>query len=253
MPDDEAWEFSPEFEARLQREERKAAQEAAERESRRLRRRQTECCIPDCSTMSERRGEFPICGPHLVKIWARVDESRRMDADLLAAQEVAAARYAESIASRRDSAPVRGRIYALDTRDGLIKIGWTKDLWLRMRQYPPTFRLIASCAGTRADETAIHRALRPSKVSGREWYDVTPEVVRQVNQIIALENVALARQHQARMDEWDPSWSDAFRPAPLKLRPRFTDLDSWEGEPIGVFAADKRPGPKSRSAVRRVS
>ena len=256
-----SFDFSPEFEARLARGEKQAAEREGRAERRRQRLRKTVCCIPDCDTQVRRAQEFPLCVNHMVKIWELVEAKGRWSAawgsltdNGLTPEEGDAQRYAAQVKQR--SAATRqaaGHLYVLDTRDGLVKIGWSKDGWKRMSQYPPTFRLIVMTAGTRADERDIHRSLRNSKVTGREWYEVTPEVVRQINHLISMENTRRAQSHSRRLAEYNPSWSKAFHPGELKLLPKFTTLDEWEGGPLGTFADARKPAPKSRAMGRRVA
>lgn len=95
---------------------------------------------------------------------------------------------------RMTDAPV-GTLYALDTLNGLVKLGFTsRPLWQRVAQYPPMFTVIASTPGTKADERDLHRALKPARAMGREWYYVSPEVVRTINAWITIANDAAAQR-----------------------------------------------------------
>jgi len=249
MPDDF---FSPEFERRLQLEEHETAQREARRAERRQRVRRRPCCIPDCQATVLRSAPFPLCTSHMVKVWELVEG--RSDLPTSAPTEVAdAQRHAAAVKERKTTREAnRGWLYVLDTRNGLVKIGWTKDIDRRLSQYPPTFGLVIAIPGTRTEERDIHRSLANSKVSGREWYEVTSEVVRQINVMVAQENVLRARRHSRAMESYNPQWSVAFAPPALEMLPRFTSLEEWETKSIGVFTSERRPAPKSRPAARKV-
>ena len=73
-------------------------------------------------------------------------------------------------------------LYAVRVGD-TIKFGYTEAAYERLRKFPD-FRsnVLALRPGTRADETALHRSLRPHIAHGREHYHPTPEVVEIVNE-----------------------------------------------------------------------
>ena len=73
-------------------------------------------------------------------------------------------------------------IYAVRTRDGLIKIGCSTDLVTRLDHIKGGVEeILALKPGTFADELAIHRSLRGHATEGREYYFPTPSVLRAVN------------------------------------------------------------------------
>lgn len=75
-------------------------------------------------------------------------------------------------------------VYAVQTKDGLIKIGWTTDLGHRCNQIGYGQRsIIGFIRGDRADELAIHSRLEGLAVRGREWYPWHPQVVDVVNEM----------------------------------------------------------------------
>lgn len=53
----------------------------------------------------------------------------------------------------------------------MIKVGWTRDLFQRVKSYGASAELLVSYPGTRSDETNLHRQLRPALAKGREWYE----------------------------------------------------------------------------------
>lgn len=88
-------------------------------------------------------------------------------------------------------------IYAVRTKDGLVKIGVTTDLIERMKHIKGgTAELLALKPGTMADEQAIHRSLKGHASEGREYYLPTPSVLRVVNTMraaLGMEPVAFKR------------------------------------------------------------
>jgi hypothetical protein len=72
-------------------------------------------------------------------------------------------------------------VYAIRTKDGLIKIGWTSDLYNRVRGFGGTGSILAWMPGTLDDEQALHRGLATHVARGREYYNPTAEVLSEVN------------------------------------------------------------------------
>lgn len=61
---------------------------------------------------------------------------------------------------------------------GNIKLGWTADLRKRMRDYPPDSLLLATCPGSRRDEQRLHKRYAHLLSHGREWYPLSPDLLR---------------------------------------------------------------------------
>ena len=77
-----------------------------------------------------------------------------------------------------------GHLYAV--RQGeLIKIGWSREVSARVRGYGAGVEVLAVWPGTRADETALHRQLRPALAKGREWYADGPILADFIASIVA--------------------------------------------------------------------
>ena len=75
-------------------------------------------------------------------------------------------------------------VYAVRTKDGLVKIGCTADLARRARQVGSGMKsILAWQPGTFADEAAAHSRLKPSLARGRETYNPSAEVVAFVNEL----------------------------------------------------------------------
>lgn len=75
-------------------------------------------------------------------------------------------------------------IYAVRTRDGLIKIGVTTNFMVRSQGIiGGVDEVLAFKAGTRDDEQAIHRSLAGHTSHGREYYYPTRAVLKVVNEM----------------------------------------------------------------------
>lgn len=86
-------------------------------------------------------------------------------------ERVASRADAEEVERKRSrSAQGHGHIYFIRLND-LIKVGWTGDLWNRVKAYGASAQLLVAYPGTRDDETYLHRQLRPALAKGREWYE----------------------------------------------------------------------------------
>lgn len=84
-------------------------------------------------------------------------------------------------------------VYAIRTRDNLVKIGFTSNLAHRYAQIGSMANILGWKSGTLNDESAIHRHLAPHAVRGREYYAPHPDVLAVVNEMreaLGLEDVA---------------------------------------------------------------
>lgn len=79
--------------------------------------------------------------------------------------------------------PTDGTIYYVDS-GSLIKIGWTADLAKRMRQYPPTARLLATHSGTRADEAHLKKRFAVHCTSGKEWFAHVGPLLEHIDSVV---------------------------------------------------------------------
>lgn len=137
-----------------------------------------ECAWPGCSFRETDRypgNPVPLCVEHAIRVWQLVGDDMAYS---YADQE---ARAAEATSGR---SPDHGHIYYL-LIDGHVKIGHSKHVERRVRQYPPTAHLICVHSGSRADELNIHHMLTTSRESGREWYRRTPEVLELLDRVVS--------------------------------------------------------------------
>ncbi len=74
-------------------------------------------------------------------------------------------------------------IYAARLPDGVIKIGCTSNLGVRMWQLGAGTTLLGFRPGLRPEELQLHRTLRAHVHHGREYYHPTPEVMAVVNEM----------------------------------------------------------------------
>ncbi len=74
-------------------------------------------------------------------------------------------------------------VYVARLSDGTIKIGWTSNVAKRLGRLGPSPELLALKPGTLDDEAEIHDRLRGLAVRGREYYDLSGDVVAVVNEL----------------------------------------------------------------------
>lgn len=208
-------------EVRREREERDARalrQQAAERRERRNAAiRWNTCLVPECddppsSGLPEDIDvRLPLCPYHETMAWRTVQWYHDRPTLIKASEQLAAeAAEREEAERQRRLANRDGHIYYLRT-NGLIKVGWSRSIQDRLRAYGPEVEVLCYHAGSRDDETNLHRNLRPYLARGREWY----EDCDAMRDIIAKE---VARHGQPRVyDAWT-------RPKPAVIKPR-----TWRG------------------------
>lgn len=119
--------------------------------------------------------ELPICHPHAAVVWNGLVEFHAKRGEFAEAiadvNERVAARSAGEATERKERHLSRtdGEIYYLRL-NGLIKVGWSRCFYDRLKAYGPDVEVLAHYEGTRSDETNLHRQLRPALAKGREWY-----------------------------------------------------------------------------------
>lgn len=73
-------------------------------------------------------------------------------------------------------------LYAIRTEPQVIKIGYSEDVYWRLRRYGVSLsNVLAIVPGTLADERDLHRRLKPYRASGHEFYRVCQPVIDEVN------------------------------------------------------------------------
>lgn len=148
----------------------------------------TVCQLPMCDrppiTMA---GEsLGVCYNHAVNIatwWDIQGEDFRTQLARVDRIEKAAARdrIEQQRAELRANSP--GWIYYVHVGD-IIKIGFTRDVRQRMRNYPPMSPLLAMHPGTLTLEKELHQQFAGSRSHGREWFLDTPELRDHIKVVI---------------------------------------------------------------------
>lgn len=134
--------------------------------------------------------ELPICFPHAAVIWKSLVKAHTQRDEFIEAvadvnQRLAEREVREHEQEKRDFlAREDGDIYFIRLND-LIKVGWTRDIYQRVRSYGASAELLAYYPATRDDETNLHRQLTPARAKGREWYDDGPIVQQFIDQALA--------------------------------------------------------------------
>lgn len=155
------------------------------------------CVVPGCGRsmhgydgaahhdLDKRDAELaiPICIRHASVIWqqmarfARTPEMIEAVADVQRGVAERDARLHEERKASRLANVAHGDIYFVRVGN-LIKVGWTRDLWSRLKAYGASAELLVSYPGSRDDETNLHRQLSPARAKGREWYTDGPIVAK---------------------------------------------------------------------------
>lgn len=148
------------------------------------------CVVPGCGNKhgvgffrdvpgTDRRDsdlELPMCFQHSAVVVqmmlpALVREGRFVEAIADLREELEKRRKREEAEEQAAfMAREDGDIYFVRIGD-LIKVGWTRDLWSRLKSYGASAELLVSYPATRQDETNLHRQLTPARAKGREWYE----------------------------------------------------------------------------------
>lgn len=75
-------------------------------------------------------------------------------------------------------------IYFISTDDGLIKIGYTTDLFARKQWFGKGWeRLLAITAGSLEDEAALHQKFIEHRAKRREYYHPHPDILSHINEL----------------------------------------------------------------------
>jgi hypothetical protein len=77
-----------------------------------------------------------------------------------------------------------GTIYYLQVEDK-VKIGFTRDLNIRLQAYPPMARLLATHPGTYQLEADMHRKFAHHLTDRKEWFTVSDELTAHLEEVRA--------------------------------------------------------------------
>lgn len=132
-----------------------------------------EGCPRERTTVGEETfGRFELCDHHIETTVAFFDLNEKRAIRKVEADEVT-----------KEDRLVPGVIYYALIGD-TIKIGYTTDLDRRMRQYPPTARLLAVEPGTKKLERVRHSLFHVHLAHGREWFKRNPELDEWISKVI---------------------------------------------------------------------
>lgn len=138
------------------------------------------CFFSDCTDRAA-YADMPICREHAAQAWKLFDAKEPDDYKRIVrgeAKEVAAAQRAteaRSAEAKRLAKLRAGMIYYIRIGDR-IKIGYTRDMYRRMGQYPPNTELLAMHPGTPLLEQQMHQQFGKYLADGREWFHPNPEL-----------------------------------------------------------------------------
>jgi hypothetical protein len=135
-----------------------------------------------CDGPSAEGMPFPICAHHATKLYRWIRDSLTEADPLLIATAITRsedARVAQTEQRRRQTKPV---VYYIQVGD-LIKIGYTIDLRLRVRAYPPSRKVLATEPGTPALEATRHGQFKDCRAHGREWFHHDPALLTHINRL----------------------------------------------------------------------
>lgn len=153
----------------------------------------TVCIVPGCGeslvyadipshhqTRRDSALDLPICYRHAAVIWHQfLGEFGKRPGFIGAVADVRDALDARDAAEHeREKADhlantTNGDIYFIRL-NGLVKVGWTRNIWQRLKSYGASAELLVNYPASRDDETNLHRQLRPALAKGREWYEDGP-------------------------------------------------------------------------------
>ena len=117
------------------------------------------CCWPDCFEWRPLDLTVPMCWKH----------SRITAEDFGRACGVYDERIRSIESKSRPKSHARGKVYYLRV-DGLIKIGYSSNVYGRLRAYPPSSELLAVEPGSMETERLRHGQFRADLKHGREWF-----------------------------------------------------------------------------------
>lgn len=161
------------------------------------------CVIPGCGRSLRTHGadwdlghrdatlDLPMCYDHAAVVWRTLVTRNANDPKFAEAvadvNERVAQRerreHEERKASRKANT-THGDIYFVRL-GGLVKVGWTRDIWGRLKSYGASAELLVCYPGSRDDETNLHRQLTPARAKGREWYEDGAIIAHYIDEALA--------------------------------------------------------------------
>jgi len=146
-----------------------------------------------CDKPSLLDAPFPICRAHAIEVFLHMRETldvamadpTRMAEATEAAQlgwyDDAVGPHRTWVNQERERAKEREHCVYYLQLNGLIKIGTTSLLRLRLRKYPPGYVLLVTEPGSFATERTRHKQFKKSLVDGqREWFTPTKDLLAHI-------------------------------------------------------------------------
>jgi hypothetical protein len=135
------------------------------------------CLWADCQSGLDPLIQVPLCKHHAWRAHAAYS-------DWLETEKRAATAKLNAGLRLDPGERVPGWVYYIEI-DGTIKIGYTANIYTRMRAYPPTAKLLAAEPGTKNTERARHSIFGAHLAHGREWFNDHPDIRTWINRLIA--------------------------------------------------------------------
>lgn len=143
------------------------------------------CVWPDCRRIERWAPEIPLCTHHARIVYWSYDkrcypdnQTRTVNLDVreanVAAREAAIAE-GRVAAKRKRAAERPGTVYYILV-GAHIKIGYTTNMYSRMRAYPPDSTVLGTEPGTKETEKERHQHFEAHRALGREWFKDVPEI-----------------------------------------------------------------------------
>lgn len=155
------------------------------------------CTWRGCTEMADASLDIPLCISHAFN--AHTAYQAILDAKAARKAEIEEERHQNRIARKEalavstakldaglplePSDPEPGWIYYL-RNDGIIKIGYTADIFRRTQSYPPNAQLLAVEPGTKKLERARHSLFHAHLAWGREWFHEAPELTAWIASVV---------------------------------------------------------------------
>ena len=151
------------------------------------------CGIRDCIMDGGFHGT-PMCEEHAWQVWATLNAVKEYDDEREAAwkdfNEYEAHQMQQERWKAKDLSSTwkgerwiePGWVYYLQVGDR-IKIGYSKQVEQRMKQYPPHSTLLATHPGTPKIEREMHHKFLHLLANGREWFTVTDELMAHIEKV----------------------------------------------------------------------
>lgn len=150
------------------------------------------CHFGDCG-ITYRVPGTNLCEDHAMQVFDQIIAYKGYDYMLARAGSIKAAmqfekdRINERVArierERKERETQQGWVYYIKM-DDLIKIGFTKNVWIRTKAYPPTAEFLAAHPGTRAVERTMHHKFAHLLAEGREWFRSGDDLTKHIESVL---------------------------------------------------------------------